>query len=131
VDGRGPAGDGVKLTVKVEGLRELDAGLGELKKTTAKGVLRRTGKAALEPFDQAWRELAPHLTGALQRSGGVGSKLSKSQRAAVERESFVEVFAGRARCRRPSRRSSATNTSRRAPSCARPGTPPGTRCSPA
>lgn len=84
----------MKTRVQVEGLRELDAALGELKKSTAKGVLRRTGRQALEPFDQAWRSLAPHLTGALERSGAVGSKLSRSQRAEAERDSFVEVFAG-------------------------------------
>lgn len=84
----------MKVTVRVEGLKELDAQLGRLKASTAKGVLRRVGKAALTPFDNAWRAAAPHLTGTLQRSGGVGSKLTRSQRAAVERQSFVEVFAG-------------------------------------
>lgn len=82
------------VTVKVEGLAALDAKLGQLKASTAKGVLRRVGKAALKPFDEAWRAQAPRLTGQLERSGGIGSKLSKSQRQAHERDSFVEVFAG-------------------------------------
>lgn len=80
--------------VRVEGLRELDQALGQLKASTAKGVLRRVGRAALEPFDEAWRVKAPHLSHTLQESGGVGSKLTRTQRAAVERESFVEVHAG-------------------------------------
>lgn len=77
---------------KVDGLKELDAGLGGLKVTTAKGVLRRVGRKVLEPFDRAWRERAPHLWGDLDESGSVGSKITgrKGQR----RESLVEVFAG-------------------------------------
>ena len=84
----------MKLTVSVQGLADLDRQLGQLKASTAKGVLRRVGKAALQPFDTAWREAAPHLSGALADSGSVGSKLSRTQRKAHERESFVEVFAG-------------------------------------
>jgi len=84
----------MKMSVKVEGLSQLDAALGELKASTAKGVLRRVGRKALEPFDEAWRLKAPHLSHALQESGGVGSRLTRTQRAAIERQSFVEVHAG-------------------------------------
>ena len=84
----------MKTSVHVEGLAELDRALGQLTISAAKGVLRRVGRAALQPFDQAWRSKAPHLTGQLEESGGVGSKLTRSQRKAQERESFVEVFAG-------------------------------------
>jgi len=82
------------MTVKVEGLAQLDQALGQLKESTAKNVLRRTGRKALVPMDEEWRRRAPHLTGALEESGGVGSKLTRSQRQEHERESFVEVFAG-------------------------------------
>ena len=84
----------MKITQDVQGLKELDRALGELKPSTAKGVLRRVGRKALEPFDEAWRLAAPHLSHALQESGSVGSKLSRTQRAANERENLVEVFAG-------------------------------------
>lgn len=84
----------MKLKVKVEGLADLDAKLADLGVSTGKNVLRRTGRYALEVFDEAWRSRAPRLTGALEESGGVGSKLTRSQRKARERESFVEVFAG-------------------------------------
>lgn len=84
----------MKASFKIEGLAELDRAFGELKQTTAKGVLRRTGRQALEPFDAAWRSRAPVEEGGLKESGGIGSKLSRSQRKAHERESFVEVFAG-------------------------------------
>lgn len=80
--------------VEVKGLRELDQALGELSFSQAKGVLRRVGRRALEPFDAAWREKAPREEGHLAESGGVGSKLTRSQRRARERESTVEVFAG-------------------------------------
>jgi HK97 gp10 family phage protein len=88
----------VKVTVRVEGLSDLDAALGQMKVSTAKGVLRRVGRAALQPFDEAWRPNAPvdpHADGPhLKDSGGVGSKLTRSQRKSRERESFVEIFAG-------------------------------------
>lgn len=84
----------MKVTVRIDGLRELDAQLGQFKASAAKGVLRRVGRQALEVFDDAWRAKAPHLSGALAKSGSVGSKLTRTQRKAHERESFVEVFAG-------------------------------------
>lgn len=82
--------------VTLEGLSDLDTALGELKLSTAKGVLRRVGAKALAPFDEAWRARAPRRTGQLAESGDVGTKLSRRQRAEaeLERDSFVEVFAG-------------------------------------
>lgn len=84
----------MKVKVTIVGLKDLDAKLGELKPSTAKNVLRRVGREALGPFDEAWREKAPHLTGALEASGSVGSKLTRTQRKQNERTSTVEVFAG-------------------------------------
>jgi HK97 gp10 family phage protein len=84
----------VKVKVSVVGLKELDARLGQLKPSTGKNVLRRVGREALAPFDEDWRERAPHLTGALEESGSVGSKLTHTQRKQNERTSTVEVFAG-------------------------------------
>lgn len=80
---------------KVEGLVELDQALGELASIgQAKGVLRRVGREALVPFDESWRAKAPREEGHLAESGGVGSKLTRSQRKAHRRTSTVEVFAG-------------------------------------
>lgn len=84
----------MKNRVKVDGLRELDAALGGMKKATARNVLRRVGIAALQPFDQAWRARAPRLTGDLVESGGVGTKLTKRQARLHRRQMFVEIFAG-------------------------------------
>lgn len=87
----------MRVSIKVEGLKDLDAALAELPKTAAKATLRRVAVKALQPFDKAWREKAPHLTGQLEESGGVGTKLTKRQ-ASLNRKrddkSFVEVFAG-------------------------------------
>jgi len=120
----------VKVTVSLQGLRELDARLGALKRSTAKGVLRRVGKAALQPFDEAWRKAAPHLSGQLAASGSVGSKLTRTQRRDHERESFVEVFAGPGALPQAIVQEFGSATIARSPLSARPGTRPRTRCWP-
>ncbi len=87
----------MRTTVRVEGLRSLDQALGQLSKSAGKAVLRRVAKKALVPFDKAWRERAPHLSGELEESGGIGTKLTRRQaRMNRKREdkSSVEVFAG-------------------------------------
>ena len=87
----------MRTTVRVEGLRSLDQALGQLSKSAGKAVLRRVAKKALIPFDKAWRERAPHLSGELEESGGIGTKLTRRQaRMNRKREdkSSVEVFAG-------------------------------------
>lgn len=88
-----------KTIVKVAGLRQLEAALSQLPKATGKVVLRRIAKQALQPVDKAWREnaLAHRLTGALDESGGVTTKLTKRQaRLNRKREgrSAIEMYAG-------------------------------------
>ena len=82
---------------KIEGLREIDAALGELPKATAKAVLRRVGKAALVPMADAAEANAPFLTGHLRDSISVGQKLTRRQ-ARLNRQrddkDFVEIFMG-------------------------------------
>ena len=84
------------MKIKIEGLKQLDAALGELKAGAAKAVLRRVGREALQPFDASWRAKAPHLSWDLEQSGSVGSALYQSRGGAKRpvRESAVEVFAG-------------------------------------
>ena len=48
-----------KVTVKVEGLKELDAALGELSKGAARGVLRRVLIKAAQPMADKAEQLAP------------------------------------------------------------------------
>lgn len=87
----------MRVTVKIEGLKDLDRALGELPKAAGKAVLRRVARKALEPFDKAWRAKAPHLTGQLEESGGIGTKLTKRQ-ARLNRKrddkSSIEIFSG-------------------------------------
>lgn len=96
----------MKTTVRVEGLSDLDAALGELGKATARNVLRRVGLKALEPVADTARNLAPDdpNTGGndLRSSIGVGTKLSARQaklarkaiRSGEAEKHFVEVYAG-------------------------------------
>lgn len=85
------------VTIKIDGLRELDSALGELSKAAAKGVLRRVGKAALMPMAEAAEENAPVLTGHLKASITVGTKLTSRQTRLAkqaDRKDFVTVYMG-------------------------------------
>lgn len=88
-----------KTTVSIDGLRELDAALGQLPKATGKAVLRRTLKKAGQPIANDAEAKAPRLTGALQISIGVGTKLTRRQ-SKLHRKMFkddkasAEVFVG-------------------------------------
>lgn len=91
---------------KTEGLADLDHALGELPKATARNVLVRTGKKALEPFLEEVRANAPVSSnpaatpkrpqGTLRDSYVIGTKLNKTQARNVRREgkNFAEVYAG-------------------------------------
>ncbi|MEW9808596.1 HK97-gp10 family putative phage morphogenesis protein [Mesorhizobium sp. ZMM04-5] len=89
----------MKTTVHVEGLRELDEALGELPKATGKAVLRRVLKKAAQPIADDAKAKAPVLSGALQISIGVGTKLTRRQ-SRLHRKMFtddrasVEMFVG-------------------------------------
>jgi hypothetical protein len=90
----------------VIGLSDLDRALGELPKSTARNALRRSGLAALVPFVERWKELAPvdadpastpaRAPGTYRDSIHAGTKLNASQAKTAKREgkSFVEVYAG-------------------------------------
>lgn len=87
------------VKVKVEGLKELDAALGELPKATGKNVLRRVLREVAKPMADQAAGMAPVLTGTLKRSVGVGSRLTKRQ-GRLHRKMFkddkasVEIFVG-------------------------------------
>lgn len=83
--------------VRVEGLRQLEAALSQLPKSTGKAVLRRVAKAALTPFDEAWRQKAPHLTGQLEESGGIATRLTRRQARLNRRRedrASIEMYSG-------------------------------------
>ncbi|MET4634974.1 HK97-gp10 family putative phage morphogenesis protein [Kaistia defluvii] len=64
-----------KTTVKVEGLRELEAALSDLPKAVARNTLRRVLKKAGEPIADKARQLAPVKSGKLRDSIVVSPKL--------------------------------------------------------
>jgi HK97 gp10 family phage protein len=82
------------VTVKVEGLRELEAALAELPKATGRNVLRRALKKAGQPIADAGEAYAPRLSGKLAASYTVSTKLTRRQRRASKKESPVEVYVG-------------------------------------
>jgi HK97 gp10 family phage protein len=92
-----------RTTVHVEGLKELEAALNQLPKSTGKAVLRRTLKKAGQPIADNARALAPDdpttSGNDLKSSIGVSTKLSKRQ-ASAHRKMFrsdkasVEMFVG-------------------------------------
>ncbi len=82
-----------RTRVKVEGLRELDQALKELKLSTARNVGRRTLKAALEPMAEAARQnVAKDRSGELRESIGVTSGRPKGR--GYRRVNRIEVHMG-------------------------------------
>lgn len=87
------------LTVKIEGLRELDRALAELPKATGKNVLRRVLKTRSEPIASHMQDLVPYDEGVTFESIGHGpiGRLSKRQRAMHRKwgsSAAVEYFIG-------------------------------------
>lgn len=87
-------------SVRIEGLRELDQALGEFSKATARNVLRRVARQALESMAEEARRLAPDdpTTQAPHdlRTSIVVSEKQKSGRfgGLAERTSFVTMYMG-------------------------------------
>lgn len=84
----------MKVSVKTQGFKELDAALAEFSKATARNILKRAGVTALEPVARAAKAKARRLTGALQDSIDVVTKLGKRQKRMNREPSTVEVYAG-------------------------------------
>lgn len=82
-------------TVRLSGFRELEQALNELPKATARNVLRRIGKAALEPMADHAAALAPEQTGKLSFSIIVGEQRTRrAKRGALKRKDGVEIAMG-------------------------------------
>jgi HK97 gp10 family phage protein len=64
------------VAVSVEGLREVDAALGDLGKATGRNVMRRVALARLEPMAEEARRLAPVEDTDLRDSIAVSTKLA-------------------------------------------------------
>jgi len=80
------------VSVKFEGLADLDRALADLgKKTTQKNVLVRTLKKAAEPIRSQAQSLAPVETGKLELSIITGTRLTRSQRSSAYRAGTLGV----------------------------------------
>lgn len=77
------------VSVRIDGLRDLDASLAQLSKATARGVLRRTLVTAAKPLVAAAQDKAPRDTGELAASITASSRINnvagKAEFAAVMR----------------------------------------------
>ena len=85
------------MMLRVEGLKELDRALLEMKSSTARGVVRRALTRAAEPIAEDMAARAPRDTGYLAEHIDTGVRLSRRQRSVSRKQSDVEVFAGATR----------------------------------
>jgi len=90
----------MKIVVSVDGLKELDRALGELPKSTAKGVLLRVLRKAGQPIADAAKGFVAKDTGELRDSIQVSSKfdnkVGKAEFAAAMKAGLGRVAAGEA-----------------------------------
>jgi HK97 gp10 family phage protein len=84
------------MDMKMEGFRDLEKTLMNLPQGKAKGAARRILKLAGEPIARAGAANAPELSGDLAQSYGVGTRLTKRQKALAPRPgpTEVQVFVG-------------------------------------
>ena len=87
----------IELKTSVEGLRELDQALGELKKSTAKNVLRRVARRALAPVEATAKARAPGSMGdTIRTSPKLNKNQAKQARQAVPKDqrAFLQMHTG-------------------------------------
>lgn len=86
----------MKEVFKLEGFAEIDDALGDLKKATARSVLRKAGMEALQPIADDYASNVDVLSGELKSTIGVSTRLTPRQAGFARRDgkSFVEVYVG-------------------------------------
>jgi HK97 gp10 family phage protein len=85
----------MRVTFKVEGLKECEEALKALPLATSKNVLRRALTHAAEPVVKSAQQRVEKRTRRLEQSITVGTKLTRRQRkAAAETKTGVEVYVG-------------------------------------
>lgn len=84
----------MSVKVRVEGLREVEQAMEELKTVTARSVGRKALMAGGEILARAARALAPKHEMHLSESVDVGTKLTSRQASLHVKESDIEVFVG-------------------------------------
>ena len=82
------------VRVKIEGLREVDAALQELKLRTARNITRKALQEGGEILAQDMRARAPVDEGYLRESIGVSGKLTRRQASMHRKQSDQERFVG-------------------------------------
>jgi HK97 gp10 family phage protein len=81
-------------TWKLEGAKDLEAGLMELEGVTAKRIVSKSLQEALEPVATSAKAKVPVWSGILQRSIGIGARLTKRQRQLRTPIAPVEAYVG-------------------------------------
>lgn len=83
---------------KVEGLKEMEKALFEMKSATAKATVRRAMKKAFQPFVDKAREKVSEDDGVLKDSIASSTRLTKNQRrearGSFDRNATVVMYAG-------------------------------------
>lgn len=82
------------VTVQLQGMRELEQALADLRQPTAKATGRRVLKEAGEPVARLARSLVRVDQGELRESVDVSPTLTRSQRAQHSKAGQVEMFIG-------------------------------------
>ena len=87
------------MSIRIEGLKELDRALGQLPRATGKNILRRVARKALEPIIADAKSKVHVISGKTKDSLAVSTKLSHRQKALHKKlvpgdKSSIEVFAG-------------------------------------
>jgi hypothetical protein len=84
----------VKTTFKTEGFAELEAGLGEFKKATARNVLKRAGLDAMQPVADEMERRAPRDQQDLAEAIDTGTRLPRGGKRHFRDRGTVEIYAG-------------------------------------
>ncbi len=86
----------MRITVKVEGLREIRDALSELPKATGKNIARRILRERAKPFLDSAKSKVPTDRGTLKRSMIISSKLTKRQRRKHKKPDprDIEIYIG-------------------------------------
>ena len=84
----------MKMTVKVEGLREVEKAFAEIGKAASKRVAQNALKQGGEILAKRMRQLAPRDEGNLIESIDVSTRLTRAQRQKHEKRAPVEMFVG-------------------------------------
>lgn len=82
----------IRVTAKLEGLKEAQTALRKLPDSTAKSVMRRVLKKVGKPIAEKAKSLAPESQGELKDSIAVSTKLSKRQRKLFKKRNKHDIY---------------------------------------